>query len=80
MTEKIPILLLILGMTAACWFVVANRSFRIKMQRPTSRVYKLKQDQNEMYDALYFAGFLVAAIASTIFFVVACVLAILRSD
>lgn len=80
MKEMIPVLLLFFGMTAACWFLIINRRLRMKIQRRSWRIYKLNEEQKEMNDALYLAGFLVAAIAFTIAFVVACVLAILSNS
>jgi hypothetical protein len=76
----IPTLFLLLLMTAACWFLVLSKVFRKKVQRPAWRLYKLNEEQKGMYDALYLAGFLVAAIALTTLLVLACVLAILRSS
>jgi len=77
MKEMIPIIFLLLLMTSGCWFIVFNKRFRKKAQRPSWRLYKLNDEQREMYDAMYFAGFLVAAIAFSILLVVSCVLAIL---
>jgi hypothetical protein len=80
MKEIVLIHLLLLFMTAICWFLVFNEAFRKKVQRPAWRLYKLNPEQKEMHDAMYFAGVLVAAIAFTIFFVVSLVLAFLRSS
>lgn len=80
MKEIIPTLFLLLLMTAACWFLAFSTAFRKKVQRPAWRLHKLNEEQKEMYDALYLAGFLVVAIAFTILLVLACVLAIIRSS
>ena len=66
-------------MAAACWFIVVKKGFRKKLQRPAWRLYKLNEDQQEMYDGLYLAGALVAAIVFTVLLVVAIVLAIVGS-
>ncbi len=79
MKETIPILFLLLLMASACWYIVLSKRFRKKMQRPSWRLHQLDDEKREMYDAMYFAGFLVAAIALTILFVVSFVLAISRS-
>jgi hypothetical protein len=80
MQEKLPILFLLLVMAAACWVVVISKSFRKKIQRPGWKLYKLNQEQKEMYDGIYLAGALIGAIAFTVFLLVAFVLAISRSS
>ena len=76
MREMGPILVLLLLATAACWYLVFSRSMRDKVQRPAWRLYKLGQEQKEMWDAMYFAAVLVAALAFTIFLAVAFIVTI----
>lgn len=80
MKEMGPILFLLLLMTAACWFLVFSRAARDKVQKSAWRLYKLNQEQKEMYDAMYFAGVLVLALAFTIFSAFALVRAILTGS
>lgn len=76
MGEAILTLFLLLLMTAGCWFLVLNRGARDSMQRPASRLYKLNEEQKELWNAAYFAAVLVLALTFTIFFFVALVAAI----
>lgn len=77
MKEMAPILFLLLIMTTVCWFLVFSRVARHKVQKSAWKLYKLNQEKREMYDAMYFAGVLVLALALTIFSAFALIRAIM---
>ena len=80
MKETVPILFLLLLFSAVCWFLVLNKSARLKSQRGAWRLYRLeKQEQKEAYDAMLFACVLVAALFFTIAFFVVFIAAIVRT-
>jgi hypothetical protein len=75
MGETAVALFRVLAITTVCGFLVFSKRARNALQKPAWRMYKLNNENRQIWDAIYLAGVLVLALVFTILLVFMFVLA-----
>ena len=61
--ENVSTFLFLLGMSVFCWLMVLKPSLREKFGRSRSRLWRLRKEDYEGWDAMMLAGYLVGAMS-----------------
>lgn len=61
-------LIILLLLSAGCWYIVLNGRARERFSKPVREFYRARKEHQEMFEASNFAAALIGALFFTIFF------------